>query len=116
MRKYAWLKEPFQKDEQTAVSKVMLYEAEEGFYLFLYSSPDALMSCGDLCYDSLEDLYEDWNRRIDHNGWNEMDDPLPGTQHDAFLPMRVKGRESGEPQWGEYEVLFNGEWIEYQPE
>ena len=37
-------------------------------------------------------------------------------QHDAFLPIRVKGRDIGEPQWGKLEILENGKWKEYIPD
>ena len=56
MRKYAWLKEPLQSGDNI-IYKVMLYETEEGFYLFSYSSPDAVECASDQCYDSLEKLY-----------------------------------------------------------
>ena len=115
MRKYAWLKEPLQSGGNI-IYKVMLYETEEGFYLFSYSSPDAVECASDLCYDSLEELYEDWNDLIDERGWITMDDPLPYCQQDAFLPVRVKGRNVGKPEWGKFEVLQDGEWIEYNPE
>ena len=115
MRKYAWLKEPLQSGD-SIVYKIMLYETEEGFYLFTYSSPDAAECASDQCYDSLEELYEDWNDLIDERGWITMDDPLPCCQQDAFLPVRVKGRNIGKPEWGKYEVLQDGEWIEYNPE
>ena len=113
MRKYAYLKEPLQRDNYS-VYKIMLYEAEEGFYLFEYDSPAALMSCNDLCYQSLEELHEDWDDLIDKVGWLEMEDPLPDCQHDAFMPIRVKGRESGNPEWGSYEALIDGQWVEYK--
>lgn len=45
-----------------------------------------------------------------------IEDPLPGCQHDAFLPIRIKGRESGNPQWGQYDILEDGEWKKYYPE
>ena len=115
MRKYAWLREPYKPDGNETVCKIMLYEAEEGFYLFTYSSPDAVQSASDRCYDSLEELYEDWNDLIDERGWIEMEDPLPFCQHDAFIPIRVKGRNTGKPEWGRFETLNNGEWIDYKP-
>ena len=115
MRKYAWLKEPLQTGDNI-VCKIMFYETEEGFYLFTYSSPDAVECASDQCYDSLEELYEDWNDLIDERGWITMDDPLPYCQQDAFIPVRVKGRNIGKPEWGKYEVLQDGEWIEYNPE
>lgn len=116
MRKYAFLKEPVTAYDGGSVCKIMLYEADEGFYLFEYCGPDAVMSSYDLCYDSLEDLYEDWNDLIDERGWIKIEDPLPYCQHDAFIPVRVKGRDAGKPEFGKYEVLKDGKWTEYLPE
>ena len=67
-------------------------------------------------YDSIEELYEDWNDLIDDRGWIEIEDPLPFCQHDAFVPVRVKGRDTGKPEWGKYEILMDGGWFEYKPE
>ena len=50
---------------------------------------------------------------MNEKGWIPIDDPLPYCQHDAFLPIRVKGRDIGEPQWGKLEILENGKWKEY---
>lgn len=115
MRKYAYLKEPLGLDEGS-VYKIMLFEAEEGFCLFEYDDPDAIQCCADRLYDSLEDLFNDWNGLIDENGWIEMEDPLPDCQHDAFVPLRVKGRDVGKPEWGKYETLEEGRWVDYNPE
>ena len=114
MRKYAWLKEPYKCDEKTSVYKIMLYAAEEGVYLSGYCSPDAVQCSYDRCYDSLEELYEDWNERIAERGWIEMEDPLPDCQHDAWIPLRIKGRDIGNPEWGKYETLIDGKWVEYK--
>ena len=113
MRKYARLREPLKTSENTFIYKIMLFEAEDGIYLFEYSDPDAVQCSSDRCYDSLENLYADWNELIDDNGWIELDDPLPGCQHDAFIPLRVKGRDTGNPEWGSYETLKDGRWIPY---
>ena len=115
MRKYAYLREPLKHDQEDFVYKIMLCETAEGFYLFEYTSPDAVQCSSDLFYDSLEDLYEDWNGLIDERGWIEMEDPLPDCQHDAFIPLRVRGRDAGKPEWGKYETLRDGKWVEYQP-
>ena len=109
MRKYAWLKKPYKAVGNT-VYTIMLYKTEEGIYLFTYSSPDALQCASDQCYDSLEELYEDWNDLIDERGWIEIEDPLPYCQHDAFIPIRVKGRNIGKPEWGKFEMLNEGKW------
>lgn len=67
-------------------------------------------------YKTVEDVYEDWNDLVNEKGWIPIDDPLPYCQHDAFLPIRVKGRDIGEPQWGKLEILENGKWKEYIPD
>ena len=115
MRKFAYLKEPLPCNESDHTVKIMLYETQEGFYLFEYASLDAVQCSSDRCYDSLEALYEDWNDLIDERGWIEMEDPLPDCQHDAFIPIRVKGRDVGKPEWGKYETLKEGKWVEYKP-
>ena len=115
MRKYAYLKEPVKGNESDLIVKIMLFEAEESIYLFEYCSPDAVLCSSDRCYDSLEDLYEDWNERIDERGWIGIEDPLPDCQHDAFIPLRVKGRNVGKPEWGKYETLKDGRWVGYEP-
>ena len=114
MRKYAYLKEPLKRSERDSVYKIMLYEAEEGFYLFEYSSPDAVRCSADRLYGSLEDLYGDWNKLLDEKGWTDIEDPLPYCQHDAFIPLRVKGRDTGKPEWGKLETLKDGEWVDYE--
>ena len=83
-------------------------------YLYEYCSLDAIFSLYDQLYYDVSDIYEDWNSEIDERGWIDIDDPLPDCQHDTFLPIRIKGREQGNPEWGKYEVLENGEWIEYK--
>lgn len=51
---------------------------------------------------------------LDEMGWIEIGDPLPYCQHDCLLPIRVKGRNTGQPQWGKFEILSDGQWIEYK--
>ncbi len=114
MRRYAYLSECLKYTDHDSIAKIMLYEAEEGVYLFEYPRADSIICSSDRLYDSLEDLYEDWNDLIDERGWIEMEDPLPYCQHDAFIPLRIKGRDIGKPEWGRYEILSNGQWIEYE--
>lgn len=115
MRKYAWLREPFQYNESGRIYKVMLYETEEGSYLFGYGSAEAVRCSFDRFYASVEELHEDWDDLIDERGWIGIEDPLPYCQHDAFIPVRVKGRNIGRPEWGKYEILMDGEWFDYTP-
>ena len=113
MRKYAYLKAPHKDSSGLSICKIMLYAADEGFYLFGYPGPDDVLCSSDSLYDTLEDLYADWNDLIDDKGWIDMEDPLPGCQHDAFIPLRVRGRDAGRPEWGRYETLKDGKWIPY---
>ena len=79
--------------------------------------PKGCLQCSfDYWYKTVEDVYEDWNDLVNEKGWIPIGDPLPYCQHDAFLPIRVKGRDIGEPQWGKLEILENGKWKEYIPD
>ena len=94
----------------------MLYQTKnEGVFLFQYCSIDAIQCSFDQYYNDLEDIYDDWNDEIDERGWIDINDPLPFCQHDAFIPIRVKGRDIGKPEWGKLETLVDGEWVEYNP-
>jgi hypothetical protein len=116
MRKYANLKKPFRYDSGDPVYKIMLYETEDGVYLFEYCSPDAVQCSFDRYYESADEVYDDWNGLIDETGWIELEDPLPGCQHDALIPLRIKGRDTGNPEWGTYETLADGKWVSYKPQ
>ena len=115
MRRYAYLKSPIQCNKKDRIYKIMLYTVNDGVYLFEYCSSDALMCSFDSFYEDINDLYEVWNNEIDERGWIDIDDPLPDCQHDAFLPIRVKGRNTGKPEWGEYEIFEDGVWRNYIP-
>lgn len=114
MRKYAYLKNPQKCNDKEYIYKIMLHTQKEGVYLYEYCSLDAIFCSYDQLYFDVNDIYGDWNSEIDERGWIDIDDPLSNCQHDAFLPIRIKGREQGNPEWGKYEILENGEWIEYK--
>ncbi len=116
MRKYAYLKKPLQCNKKDSIYKIMLYQIEpEEIYLFEYCSLDAVQCSFDLYYTDLNDLYDEWNDQIDERGWIDIDDPLPYCQHDAFLPIRVKGRNIGKPEWDKLEIFKDECWISYKP-
>ncbi|MBP1533733.1 MAG: hypothetical protein IK999_06355 [Ruminococcus sp.] len=116
MRKYAFLKNPMKCNKSDYIYKIMIYQTKKGgFFLFQYCSIDAIQCSFDQYYNDLEDVYDDWNDEIDERGWIDINDPLPFCQHDAFIPIRVKGRDIGKPEWGKLETLVDGEWVEYKP-
>lgn len=86
-----------------------------GVFTYYYTDRDAIFSTYDSYSNDIENAIEEFENELDEQGWIAIDDPLPGCQHDCLLPIRVKGRETGSPQWGSYEILENGEWREYHP-
>lgn len=118
MRKLAYLKEPYKCNRYgDTVYKIMVCQLKKsGVFLFYYCSQDAVQASFDeYCFDDIEGVLEDWNDEIDERGWIDIDDPLPDCQQDALIPIRVKGRNEGAPQWGKLETLVNGEWVDYEP-
>ena len=113
MRMLANLKEPLRCNPKDLVYKIVLHEIDSGVYVYLYTSPDAVLSSFDMFYEYKADALEDWQDAVGE--WQPLDDPLPYCQHDALLPIRVKGRDTGSPKWGEYEILKDGKWIDYKP-
>ncbi len=96
------------------IRKIMLCRRESGeTCVFLYPGEGDVISSFDERYPSLCDALDVWDSRK-HTAWLLLDDPLPGCQEDAFLPLRVKGRNEGKPEWGRYEVLRDGEWTPYK--
>ena len=115
MRKYAFLREPLQSAVYGRVVKIMLCTVEDGVSLFTYPSLDAVQCSSDAFYNSLDELYDEWNELIDEHGWIKTADPLPGCQQDALIPLRVRGRAVGKPEWGTFETLQGRKWVSYQP-
>ena len=114
MRKYAYLKTPLKKSEGEYIYKIMFYKTEnDGIYLFQYNNIDAVTCSYDYWYQTIDDMYEDWNCLIDERGWIDIGDPLVDCQHDAFLPIRIKGRNTETPEWGKMEILKDGKWVDY---
>ena len=112
MRKWAYLTEPRVYNGQT-IYKVMIYEKEDETYVFLYNSLEAQISAADEWYPNLEEAISAWNSYVKNGSWVAIDNPMPGCQDDCVLPIRVKGRDTGKPEWGVYEQFIDGDWIAY---
>ncbi|MDE7426166.1 MAG: hypothetical protein K2N51_21115 [Lachnospiraceae bacterium] len=117
MRMYGYVKEPFKANKKDTIYKIMIHEIKKHeVMVYLYTSKDAISCSFDHYYPDIESALEDWQDEIDEQGWIHIEDPLPDCQHDAFLPIRVKGRDSGNPQWEQLEILEDGVWREYKEE
>lgn len=110
MRKIALVK------NNNDTKKVMIYATKKETYLFLYQNIDDISCYADYWFDGISDVeemcLEEYN--ITQNDWQIIDDPLPHCQHDIIEPVRVKGRNIGNPEWGSYEKLENGKWIVFK--
>lgn len=115
MRKLAYLKEPYKCNGKDLVYKIVIYSTEQETFVFLYTSPDAVQGSFDRWYPDEQSALEDWEELIGEQGWQDIDDPMPNCQHDALLPIRVKGRDKGKPEWGKLEIYENGKWTDYKP-
>ena len=115
MRKYAILKEAISIDGDL-VKRIIMYETDqEGVYVFPSSYADDVGCDADLWFEDVEsadDYCADYG--ISQEDWIEIDNPMTDCQHDFIRPVRVKGINTGKPQFGELEI-FNGlRWIEFQ--
>ena len=113
MRKWAYLDKPCEYNNQQ-IFKVMIYETEnDGVYVFLYNSLDAQICVADEWYEHVIEATDKWENYVKDKCWIVIDDPLPNCQDDCILPIRVKGRDIGKPEWGVYELLVDGKWVAY---
>jgi biofilm protein TabA len=114
VRKYAVLKEALSIGAGEIVKRIIVYEAgQEGVYVFLSYSADDVGCYADCCFEDLESAEEYCaNYGIRQEDWIEIDNPLPDCQHDFIRPVRVKGRNTGNPQFGRLEVFDGNEWVD----
>lgn len=113
MRQWAYLREPYYTNEKDIVYKIMVHETKACTMVYLYCARDAVMCSYDHWYPDLESAMEDWETEIDAEGWHRIKDTFPGCQDDCIQPVRVKGRAENKPQWGKFEILKDGVWVEY---
>ena len=111
MRKIAFLSN--QSEEN--IKKIMLHESSEGTYLFGFDTVFDTSCIFDLWFENLSDAEqvceEDYG--IGREDWILISDLREFCQQDLIMPIRIKGRESGKPQWGKCEILQNGKWVDY---
>jgi biofilm protein TabA len=114
VRKYAVLKEAFSIGAGETVKRLIVYETEhEGVYVFLSSFADDVGCYADCWFEDLESVDEycaDYGIRKED--WIEIDNPLSDCQHDFIRPVRLKGRNTGNPQFGRLEIFNGNEWVD----
>ena len=91
----------------------MLCTVDEGCYVFLYDT----LEDAPCLYDYLqEDVASAKSQCLEGYGiseddWTPIGDLIPGCQQDWISPVRVVGCENGNPRWGQFEYLENGQWM-----
>jgi len=104
------------KQPDSDVKRLMIYDSEDGVYLFGYDKEIDSSAIWDNWFEKVDYAIEaSQEYGVDQNDWQEIPDPLENCQHDWIEPVRVKGRNIGKPEWGKFEKLVNGEWIEIKP-
>ncbi|RPD49337.1 hypothetical protein DNI29_00605 [Hymenobacter sediminis] len=111
MRKVALLQQPVAE-----VVRLMIYEEEQGVYLFGYNTVADAGCAWDHWFQTVADAEE---AALEEYGvpvtdWQPIVDPLPGCQHDWIAPVRVQGRSEGNPQWSCLEKLVDGQWLPFR--
>jgi biofilm protein TabA len=106
------------KDNDPEIKRLMIHDTGEGVFLFGYDTKVDSSCLWDQWFEELkyaieycEEAYE-----VKSSDWQEIPDPLDGCQQDWIASVRVKGRDTGDPEWGKLEKLENGELKEFEKE
>ena len=92
----------------------MLYDSADGVYVFGYDCLQDTASVWDYLQDTIEDaeVFCTDEYHLDSNNWILIADPLVNCQDDFIMPTRVKGKERGNPEWGHFQTLIAGHWLD----
>ena len=92
----------------------MIHDCNDGVYLFEYDILEDGPSLSDYWYEDIEIAFkssqEDYG--VDREDWKRITDPHEHCQQDWIEPVRVVGRQFGDPQLERFEKLVEGKWIE----
>jgi len=110
MRLIAHIKEP--KDH---IKRLMIYSGKpDEAYLFGFSSESDGPSVFDYLQGSvsvaMEQALEEYG--VLETDWKEIPDPQEGCQNDWIHPTRIKRNWRGKRQYGKFETLRDGKWID----
>lgn len=101
------------KMNNSKIRRLMAYKSKDGVYLFEYTSIKDGSAPYDNWFESLELAFEHCKGkyRVTHSDWEQIPDPKDDCQHDWIQPVRIVGRSSGKPQWGQFEKLVGNKWV-----
>ncbi|MDR1015275.1 MAG: Maf family protein [Coriobacteriales bacterium] len=113
MRKMAFVS----AENETGLKKVMLCACGNGVYLYGY---DTIVDCNSVLSEWYEKLDEAERHCVDvyhiqADDWISVPEPLDSCNHDYLMPVRIKGRDIGRPEFDTWEILTGGEWRPFRP-
>lgn len=113
MRQIAQVPQP-----TTQVVRLMIHDCDAGVYLFGFDTLEDSGTLWDSWFESVADaeFVAQQEYGVVPGSWQRIPNPLEHCQQDRIAPVRVKGRETGQPQWGHLEKLVNNEWVDFHPE
>jgi hypothetical protein len=100
------------------VKRLMIHEDNGGTYLFGFSRLGDGGCLWDEWCESIPDAIAvaQQTYQVAPASWIQIPDPCEHCQQDWIQPVRVKGRNLGQPKWGKMERLINNQWVEFDPE
>ena len=88
----------------------MICESNSGTYLFGYDTVFDCHGIWDNWYEEVEQAekycYDEYN--IEFDDWIHISEPQDFCNYDYIMPVRIKGRDKLQPEFGQWEVLTNG--------
>lgn len=96
------------------IRKLMIYQSNEGVFLFGYDCLQDTSSKWDNWFMTVEEAEEYCQDvyKVDNDKWISISDPFENCQHDFIIPTRVKGRGTGKPEYGKLQTLINNKWVD----
>lgn len=99
------------------IKKVMLYETDNGVFLFGY---DTVVDCCGMFDERYENAKDAQARcaeeyRVKPEDWIPISDPREYCNCDYIMPVKIKGRENGRPEFDSWEICRDGKWQAFQP-
>lgn len=83
-RMLGYLKTPQPANDRELIYKIVVDEIRnQGTFVYLYLSPDAVRGSYDDYYNNTEDAVQDWQDKIDERGWIPLPEP-PEHAHDLI--------------------------------
>lgn len=104
-------------DNEKGIKKVMICKNTTGFSLFEFDTKLDCNCISDLFFEKLENAEQYCNEKynIQIQDWFAISNQQDFCNVDYIMPVKIKGRETGKPQFDNWEIQINGKWEEFLP-